>query len=459
MKEEYVVASKRPLLLQPLIWGGVDDKTIKTIRSDIERPLAGLVEFLPSVRLSGKSTKSIMNSISPEGDVLLPLTSEQIIPSEGLRVDKAYTFEPLTRVNKPIFLWSKEGYYDPWNKAAQSFLALKGAEVYSFVDPTEALEVTTALRTRARMRGAKVIYLGEISDITGLPELSGVFGSDWNIERIETIWGITIKQVRISYLLDVASKISDADARRQLADWVRDIEDFGPIRKEQLLDIIKLYLAIKRIIRREQADALTINCLGDLFRERFVPPCLALGRLNDEGIVAGCEGDLNALVTMMLLNYTADTPSVMGNLYPFRPEKGPGFPSPKVRFEDTKKCLADGIARLTHDVIPLKVAKSKYILEHYHGSDRGVTTYAELPLGTVTLARIGPRMNRLVITLAEVKSVESSVHCSFSAYLQIKDLKNYVRQVSGVHSVVVYGNYLNEMQRLASIMKLDLCHV
>lgn len=101
-----------------------------------------------------------------------------------------------------------------------------------------------------------------------------------------------------------------------------------------------------------RANAMTINCFADLEARRFIPPCIALARLMDQGVPAGCEGDLNTLLTMMLFAFTSGEPSIMGNIYLFRPpERGRPIPPPRdVVLEDTKMYLKDNRARFTHDV-------------------------------------------------------------------------------------------------------------
>ena len=452
----FPTAARRPLRLQPLVFGDIDEEPLK---QDIKGVLGDLVVFLPSIRVEGMLDPDLVTRIPGEADVLLPLTTEQIVPSKGLRVDKAFQLEPLKLLDKPIFLWAEGGYYSPWNKAALVYLRLRGAEVYEFLEPSEAVEIARALRTRVRMRGAKVLYFGEITDITGLPQFADIFGSDWNLERLERTWGVTVKQVRIQEIIDLMEKIPAEAVEREYGFWKESIVDMGPASLRELCEVIRLYLAMEHILREQRADAFTINCLGDLLRKRFLPPCLALSRFNDEGIVAGCEGDLNALITMMILRYTTDEPAIMGNLYPFRAERGPGFPPPEIRLSDTRQFFRENRARLTHDVIPLSLAGGKCVLQRYHGTDKGLVPYADLPEGTVTLARLGPTINRLVVTVAQVEKVENTIHCSFSLYLKFKDLKEYIRQSAGVHAVVSYGSHLKTLKRVADSVGIEFVQV
>lgn len=79
------------------------------------------------------------------------------------------------------------------------------------------------------------------------------------------------------------------------------IKNAAGIREPSLLEIydnIKIYLAMKKLIYKYKLDAVTIRCF-DLVLDLKTTGCFALSRLNDEGIIAGCEGDLNSTIAMM----------------------------------------------------------------------------------------------------------------------------------------------------------------
>ena len=72
-----------------------------------------------------------------------------------------------------------------------------------------------------------------------------------------------------------------------------------------------VYRSLKGIVERYKLNALTIRCFDLLNRDTTA--CLALHLLNDE-IVAGCEGDLEAVFTMIVLRLLTDKPSWMANI-------------------------------------------------------------------------------------------------------------------------------------------------
>jgi len=431
-------------MVQPVYFGGGDaEKRINETVNNMSSILGNLVSFLQSAIIPDvKSAANLKAYISPRADALLA-------------VNLPVWAEPLAYLNLPIIVWTRQGYYGAWSRDRVSFLRSKGATVYDFVEPDEAREIVRALRTVARLRHSKIIYFGAIPGSTGRFETVGVVGSSWNFDEIKKKFGITVKQIPINHLLKRMDAVSDEEAAEILEEWKEDFDDLKEGDIERLLEVAKMYKAMEIIMSEQGANAMTINCLADLFRTRFITPCIALSKFSDAMVPAGCEGDLNTLLTMMLFSFTSDEPSVMGNIYLFRPKRGPGFPPEDVILEDTKVSLRENRARFTHDVIPLKLATSKYRLADYHGTGRGLTAYADLRSGEkVTFGRIDPRLDRMVFTVADIEKVEDSVHCRFSAWVKMPDIKAYLQNISSHHSAMVYGDWTSTLIRVSEMLGL-----
>ena len=60
-----------------------------------------------------------------------------------------------------------------------------------------------------------------------------------------------------------------------------------------------IYTRLKEIVLREKLQGVTLRCF-DLLTTVKNTGCIALSKLNDEGIPAACEGDIPTLLTMML---------------------------------------------------------------------------------------------------------------------------------------------------------------
>ena len=126
----------------------------------------------------------------------------------------------------------------------------------------------------------------------------GVFGnpSDWLIAS-----GVDYDYLREHFGIETV-----------FIDLKRLINEIGASAKTDILGADKTYSAIKKICQEERLDAMTIRCF-DIVKACNTTSCLALAKLNDEGIVAGCEGDMQTLMTMLLAKKLLNEPAFMAN--------------------------------------------------------------------------------------------------------------------------------------------------
>ncbi|MCK5172823.1 MAG: fucose isomerase, partial [Planctomycetes bacterium] len=68
---------------------------------------------------------------------------------------------------------------------------------------------------------------------------------------------------------------------------------------EYLRNHSKLTLAMKRVIADQGFDAVSLRCWPEMGQMKFTP-CAMLSRLADEGIIIGCEADVNATISMLI---------------------------------------------------------------------------------------------------------------------------------------------------------------
>lgn len=149
--------------------------------------------------------------------------------------------------------------------------------------------------------------------------------------------------------------------------------------RAELEKALRVYTALKRLASRYRLDALTVRCF-DILERLKTTACLALSLLNSEGLVAGCEGDMQSLVTMYLAHRLTGRPAWMAN--PARVE-------------------GDTIL-LAHCTAPIKWGVKCRLTTHFE-SGIGVGLDVALPRGKVVLARIDGRLERIYLSGALVK--------------------------------------------------------
>ena len=197
---------------------------------------------------------------------------------------------------------------------------------------------------------------------------------------------------------------------------------------QRLIDEIKVsdpYLAIKKICQEERLDAMTIRCF-DIIKACNTTSCLALAKLNDEGIVAGCEGDMQTLMTMLLARKLCNEPAFMAN--------------PSI--------LTDKTTMFAHCTVPLSMCYRTTIRTHFE-SGTGVAVQGDMPLTDYTIMKWGGRrLDKMFVTEAKAIKNEYSNHfCRTQITFDI-NLKPYLLNHSiGNHHVIIKGCHAAEIRR------------
>lgn len=145
---------------------------------------------------------------------------------------------------------------------------------------------------------------------------------------------------------------------------------------EDLSDAVIMYLALASICKEEHLDAVTVKCF-DLLSSCKTTACLALALLNDNGIIAGCEGDIPSICTMLAIYKALGRPSFMANPASI----------------DSDNLSID----FAHCTIPTVMVESCTLPSHFE-SGIGIGINGEVPLGNYTLCKLsGKTLERSLI--------------------------------------------------------------
>jgi len=79
----------------------------------------------------------------------------------------------------------------------------------------------------------------------------------------------------------------------------------------------RVYLAYKDLIRENSYDALAISCWPKFQSEMRYSVCSVVAQLNDEGIIASCEGDVLSAVSMLMLSAISGEQTTLMDLSDF----------------------------------------------------------------------------------------------------------------------------------------------
>ena len=206
--------------------------------------------------------------------------------------------------------------------------------------------------------------------------------------------------------------------------------------KETLHEAIVFYLSLKKLVKKYNLKGLTIKCF-DLLKKYKNTACLALAMLNEEGITAGCEGDMPSLITMHILYALTGRSSFMAN------------PS-KFNYEDNTLLLA-------HCTVPLNMVSSYSLTTHFE-SGLGIGVKGEMPEGRITLCKIAPdySLDNTVCIPASIKeSVNIPGYCRTQIIVSLGEegMLDILKTSFGNHLIVCYGDAYQDFLPILSLLR------
>ena len=134
-----------------------------------------------------------------------------------------------------------------------------------------------------------------------------------------------------------------------------------------------IYERLKEIVDRYDLQGVTLRCF-DLLTTVKNTGCIALSKLNDEGVPAACEGDIPALLTMMVCKRL--TGELCFQVNPAR-------------------IKADGEMLFAHCTLPTRMTEKHEYTTHFE-SGIGVAIHGDLPTGDYTLVKLSNDMQRML---------------------------------------------------------------
>ncbi len=203
------------------------------------------------------------------------------------------------------------------------------------------------------------------------------------------------------------------------------------------------YLVLGRLSERQHLDGFAVRCWPEFFTQMGCAACGALSLLSDRMIPAGCESDVNGVITQWILQSVAGAPA---------------FDTDMVAFDEA----ADAVVFWHCGKAPLSLAGPEGKPQATIHSNRKLPLLWEFPLkpGTVTLARLSAATGdyRLTIAKGEMLRAEKSFtgtsgRCRFAQPAR-RFLERILAEGLEHHMALVYGDHLSTLRLLAR--QLDL---
>jgi hypothetical protein len=260
--------------------------------------------------------------------------------------------------------------------------------------------------------------------------------------------GITIRVVPASTFIEQYNQTADSkDILAMADDYLRRARMVTGATRQDVINGVKSYYVAGRILEAEQADAITMDCLGALGQIKVSLPCIAWSRMNDDGIPAACEADYGAVASHIVTQYLFDRP---------------GFQ------QDPVADTADDSIIGAHCSCPTRLngfgaSPEPFDLMHHHGNRDAVPR---------TLWQIGQRVTSIDLlpgkangsspskvlisagTVIDNMNVPPSGGCVVSVKVKF-DGHQEVLSFPGFHQIFFYGDFAHQMKDFCQLNKFD----
>jgi L-fucose isomerase-like protein len=325
-------------------------------------------------------------------------------------------------------------------KFKQLFKPIKGPYLLLSSDLHNSLAASLEIASFLRQQGEKVEILHgdsnyiaqRIKELKKVFEIKnklstlrlGVIGqpSDWLIasevdyKKVKDTLGISLIDIEMDELVKEIEQKYRFDHPK-----LNDIKN-KEFDSKSIEGALKIYSGFKAIVNKHKLDGITVRCF-DLLEIYKNSGCLGLSLLNDEGIVAGCEGDIPALISMVILHYLTDEPVFMGN--------------------PSSLDLNKNEITLAHCTLPLNMADKYYFDTHFE-SGLGVGIRGIIREGEATIFKLSGDGHNYFVSGGEImKNLKENNLCRTQVRLKLKqDVKYFLQESIGNHHLICRGDYI-----------------
>ncbi len=294
-------------------------------------------------------------------------------------------------------------------------------------------------RTIHHLRHSKVLLM---SQPNARPKAAGGF-----TEQFGTTFGYP------SYLdLNAIYDSVSVEQGRKLADeFIRAAAKVVEPTRDEIVDSMRLYVAMQKMLDQERANAIAIDCLGGFGRKELPAyPCVGFSRLNDAGLYGVCENDLDSTMTQLLVT------SFSGR---------PGFVSDPV-FDTSRNEVIHAHCVSATRLKGVDTEPCPYMVRSHLEDHKGVSMQVLAPAGEpVTVAKFIGAKKFMLSTGEALGNVDDERGCRTKIRTRVKDARSLLKSWGAavntgpampgtrdlLHRVVFYGDHTQSIERLAQL--------
>lgn len=263
----------------------------------------------------------------------------------------------------------------------------------------------TVASARKKLRGTRIGVIGQPSD--------WLIASHADPMAVTDKLGARLVEIPMEELLQEIAKApaENAPSGEPMADNVR----------RSYPGATQIYHALEKLVARYELGAFTLRCF-DLLTAVGNTGCLALASFNADGIPASCEGDVPALLSMMIAQALTGVT---------------GFQANPSRID-----VETGEMLFAHCTVPFNMVTSWQYDTHFE-SGIGVGIHGNLPEGPVTVFKVDGKLSRHFAAEGELlynQYEDNLCRTQVVLRLQPEDARYFLTNPIGNHHIILPGH-------------------
>ena len=273
-------------------------------------------------------------------------------------------------------------------------------------------KLSEIIYSTSKIKGSRLGVIGEPSD--------WLIASRVDYQKVKDTFGIE--------LIDISTDELKEEINKGLLDNIHKSNELRKLAfdEEVFEGALRIYSGLKRIIEKYHLAGFSLRCF-DLIGEYHNTACLAFAILNDEGYLAGCEGDLPSLLTMQLIKGVTGSSSFQAN--PSRID------------------IKDKTVLFAHCTLPLNMCNKVELMTHFE-SGIGIGVRGTLEQTNVTIVKIAPDLKHILCIRGEI--VENSTlpnYCRTQIKVKLdgENLFEFLNESFGNHVLICYGDVVDDI--------------
>lgn len=282
-------------------------------------------------------------------------------------------------------------------------------------------EMAQAVLIHHKAFAAKRSLKGKNIGVVGTPA-SWLVSSHVDYLLARQRWGVNYIDIPIEEVEKNFHEVTEDEIGPEASRLVARAKAIREATPDDLLRAMRLHQATRTICEKYKLDAVTITCFS-LIQTLKTTGCLALSLLNDEGIPAGCEGDLQSIMTLLMIKELTGQPGFIAN------------PS----FVDMKR----NEVLLAHCAIPISMT-DEFIIRNHFESESGIGIQGIMHEGEVTLFKCGGEcLDEYFLSSGYLTENTNLVTCC-RTQVKVKldrPVSYFLQNPLGNHHILIKGNH------------------